>query len=69
MRSRETVSLLVVASLTSLVGCGESPPPAEPQVSGPFAYMEILAADSMEGRAHRDRGIGPGGQVHREALP
>jgi len=51
MRSRETVSLLLAASLTSLIGCGESPPPAEPEVSGPFAYMEILAADSMEGRA------------------
>jgi len=50
MRSHVTLLTLAVASLSALIGCGEPPPPEAPAASGPFAYMEILAADSMEGR-------------------
>jgi len=50
MRSRVMLAALVVASSSALIGCGELPPPEAPAASGPFAYMEILAADSMEGR-------------------
>lgn len=50
MRSRMMLIARVVASCSALIGCGELPPPETPAASGPFAYMEILAADSMEGR-------------------
>ena len=50
MRSRVMLVALVVACFSALIGCGEPPPPEAPAASGPFAYMEILAADSMEGR-------------------
>lgn len=50
MRSRVTLVALAVASLFSLIGCGEPSPPETHAAGGPFAYMEILAADSMEGR-------------------
>ena len=50
MWSRVTVLTLAIASLSTLIGCGETPAPEAPAASGPFAYMEILAADSMEGR-------------------
>ncbi|NNK48664.1 MAG: hypothetical protein HKP01_07310, partial [Gemmatimonadetes bacterium] len=52
MRSRVTLLSLAVASFSTLAGCGERSGRA-PEVtgpSGPFAYMEVLAADSMEGR-------------------
>jgi len=50
MWSRVTVLVAAVVSLASLMGCGEAPPAETPEVADPFAYMEILAADSMEGR-------------------
>jgi hypothetical protein len=51
MRSCVLVLVLAVAVLAPLVACDEPPPPAEPPgPSDPYAYMEILAADSMEGR-------------------
>ena len=50
MWSRVTVLVAAVVSLASLTGCGEAPPAEIPEVTSPFAYMEILAADSMEGR-------------------
>lgn len=50
MRSRVMLVALVAASSSALIGCGEPPPPEASAASGPFAYMEILAADSMEGR-------------------
>ncbi len=50
MRSRVTVLVSAVAFLALFTGCGEPPPADTPEISGPFAYMEVLAADSMEGR-------------------
>ena len=48
MRSRVTLLLLAVALLSTLTGCGETPETAGP--TGAYGYMEVLAADSMEGR-------------------
>jgi hypothetical protein len=53
-----TVPILLAALVVSSAGCGEVPPPSEPEPSGPFAYMEILAADSMEGRRTGTAGTG-----------
>ena len=52
MRSRVTLSVLGAALVFTLSGCSESPgTTAEVAApSGAFEYMEVLAADSMEGR-------------------
>lgn len=52
MRTRLVTSISLAALIVASAGCGEAPSPAplEPEAAGPFAYMEILAADSMEGR-------------------
>jgi len=49
MRSRVTAFVVCLAAPHSLAGCGE-PPAKVPEPSGPLAYVQILAADSMEGR-------------------
>lgn len=50
MRSRVTAFFVALAALHSLTGCGEPPPAEAPEPSDPYTYMQILAADSMEGR-------------------
>jgi hypothetical protein len=52
MRSRVTLFFLAFASVGTFTGCGERSAET-PEATGPtsaYEYMEILAADSMEGR-------------------
>ncbi len=50
MRSRRVTNLLALQCLLLAAGCGERSPVETGEPASAFGYMQILAADSMEGR-------------------